>query len=148
CSCTLGVVVAKHQLLQSRWLTRQCRNLILAEDLHSLIEMFWFCSKSHRGARNLQIAQAVAAVETGCRAPSDGFDPCRAEMPELSEVARFHNASLADHTHPIGQPLDLRQHMAGQQDCPTLVTQLGDDLLKDDLHQRVESGSGLVEQQQ
>lgn len=69
-------------------------------------------------------------------------------MPQLAQGAGFHGPSLADDADAVAERLDLGQHMAGEQDRTAAVALLGDAALEDPLHQRVEPGGRLVEDEQ
>ena len=68
------------------------------------------------------------------------------EVAQLVEGAGLGRAAGADDRHAIAQRLDLSQDVAGEQDRAPRVAQLADDVLKDDLHQRIESGRRLIQQ--
>src|SRR5262245_57668764 len=70
------------------------------------------------------------------------------EMPKVVERAALHGAAAPDDAHAVAQRLHLGEHVARQQHGAALVANLADVLLELFLHQRVEPGGRLVEQQQ
>jgi len=69
-------------------------------------------------------------------------------MPQLGQRAALHGAAGADDAHPVAQCLHLGQDVAGQQHRAALGLHLADAVLEGTLHQRVESGGRLVQEQQ
>lgn len=69
-------------------------------------------------------------------------------MAQLVQRAALDGAALADDADPITQRLDLGQDMAGEQDGAPLPTGVADAALELRLHEGVEPGGGLVQDQQ
>ena len=77
-----------------------------------------------------------------------GGDRRPAEVPHRFQCPAFDGPAGADDRHPLAQPLGFGEDVAGQQHGGTAITGLGDALLKDVLHQRVQATTRLVEEQQ
>ena len=71
-----------------------------------------------------------------------------AEVPHRFQRAALDGPAGADDRHPFAQRLGLGEDVAGQQHRRAAVAGLGDALLKDVLHQRVQAAARFVEQQQ
>ena len=77
-----------------------------------------------------------------------GGDGRAGQLAQRVERARLHRAAGADDAHPIAERLDLGEDVARQQHRAALVADLLDAGLEHRLHQRVEAGGRLVEDQQ
>jgi hypothetical protein len=69
-------------------------------------------------------------------------------MAHVAQRPGLDDAAEPDDAHAVGQLLDLGQDVAGEQHGLAGGLRLEDDVLEDDLHQRVEPRGGFVEQQQ
>ena len=78
--------------------------------------------------------------------PTSGLDPLMEEA--FRECIEERRAAGTDDRDPVGEPLDLAQDVAGEQDRRPLGLVLGEALVEHLLHQRVQSGGRLVEQEQ
>ena len=67
---------------------------------------------------------------------------------QVGEAAGGDGATPADDAHPVGQRLDLVEDVAGEQHGDAVLPPLAHALLEGLLHQRVEPGRGLVEDEQ
>ena len=99
---------------------------------------------------------ALDRPRRGPRAARPGPAPARRPRPgrgcaagaAARQRAGLHGPALADDRDPVGQPLDLAEDVAGQQHGRARGRVLGDALVEDLLHQRVEPRGRLVEDQQ
>jgi hypothetical protein len=83
------------------------------------------------------------------RDPLDrGLDPAAAQVPELVERARLDRPALANDRDPVGEPLDLAEDVAREQHGRARRDPFGHTVREDLLHQRVQPGGRLVEDQQ
>ncbi len=64
------------------------------------------------------------------------------------QILDDHQTPLPDDPHPVGDPLDLRQDVGGEEDGPSLFLRLLHHPVELLLHQRVEPAGGFVEDQQ
>ncbi len=64
------------------------------------------------------------------------------------QILHDHQAPPANDSHPVGDPLDLRQDMGGEEDGPSLFLRLLHHPVELLLHQRVEPAGRFVEDQQ
>ena len=69
-------------------------------------------------------------------------------MAQLGQGAGLHGAAVPDDADPVAERLDLGEDVAGQQHGAALGADLADVLLEHRLHQRVQAGRRLVEDQQ
>ena len=67
---------------------------------------------------------------------------------QLGKGPGRHRPAAADDGHAVGQRLDLTEDVARQQDGAALLAPLAHDLLERLLHERVETGTRLVEHKQ
>lgn len=87
-------------------------------------------------------------VESGGRALGLGLHRRTGQVAHLAERPGLHVLPEPDDAHAVTELLDLGQDMAGEQYRLARFLRLRDDVLEDDLHERVESGRGLVQEQQ
>ncbi len=69
-------------------------------------------------------------------------------MAQVGERARLDHPTGPDDAHPVAQALDLGQDVAGEQDGPAAVAEPAHAGLEAALHDRVQAGRRLVEEQQ
>ena len=103
------------------------------------------------GGRAVLGGQVVDPLQLGqgVRPPVQlGDEGGAGHVAQLRERSRLDDPTLADDGEPIGQRLHLREDVAGEQHRAPGGLDLGDRLLEDHLHQRVQSGGRLVQQQQ
>ena len=82
------------------------------------------------------------------RVGEDGVDAGAAEVAHVGERAGLDGAAGADDADAVGERLDLAEDVAGEQHGAALAAQVLDDAAEDRLHQRVQPGGRLVEQEQ
>ena len=77
-----------------------------------------------------------------------GVDRGPGQVPHLGQRAGLGGPAVADDRHPVGERLRLGQDVAGQQHGAAALALVVDALAEDRLHQRVEAGRRLVQDQQ
>ena len=82
------------------------------------------------------------------RVGEDGVDAGAAEVAHVGEGAGLDGAAGADDAHVVGEGLDLAEDVAGEQHGAALAAHVLDGAAEDGLHQRVQPGGRLVEQEQ
>src|SRR5690606_11971308 len=99
-------------------------------------------------AAHLQVLDAGQGGEAVGRAGELGAHAGAGEVAQVGQRTALHGPALADDAHAVAQLLHLAEDVRGQQHGPAAVPLLGDATLEDLLHQRVEPGGRLVQDQQ
>ena len=99
-------------------------------------------------AVDLEVVHPGEPVEPGQRPHRLGGHRGAGQVPQLGQRPGLDPAPGPDDAHPVAQPLDLGEDVAGEQHRAPAVAEVVDALLEDRLHQRVEAARGLVEDQQ
>src|SRR5690606_4589585 len=144
----LLAVVSHEQLLQGGWLAHDRFHAHPGEDLHDLSEAIGVDFESGPAPghheivdpRNLSERRGVGAERDVERRPR--------QVPQLVEGARLDGPAVADDAHPVTEGFDLGEDVAGQEHGPAVGRVLLDHLPKSGLHQRVETGGRLVEDEE
>ena len=145
---TLVAVVAQEQLLERRRPAREAAHAGLREQAERLVEPRRVDREAHLGAVDAQVVDALEPGEAVDGLVGLDDDRRAGEVPQLVERAGLDRAPGPDDPHAMAERLDLGEDVAGQQHGAARGADLGDALLEDRLHQRVQAGGGLVEDQQ
>ena len=115
-----------------------------------------------RVGRALEGDQQVRAVDVASRTPGSArssplgghgarehdLQPLHGDRPKVLERVDGDQAPAPQDRDAVGDPLDLRQRVRGEEDRPPLRDDLPEQRVEALLHQRVEPGDRLVEDQQ
>ncbi len=102
----------------------------------------------HVGALDAQVVHAGQRGEAVRRRGEVGGDRETRQVAHLGETADLDGAPVPDDAHAIGQRLDLGEDVAREKRRAALLAELDEALAEHRVHQGVEAGGGLVEQQQ
>ena len=103
--------------------------------------------RRRRGPRARRAARA-APRSGGHGARELDLQPLDGDRPEVLERVDGDQAPAPQDRHAVGHALDLRQRVRGEEDGPALRDDLPEQRVEALLHQRVEPGDRLVEDQQ
>src|SRR6266540_4312720 len=120
----------------------------LAEPAHHLVEMLGIDIEPDLRVLNLETVDAREAVEAGGRPLQHDGDGSARQVAHLLQGSALLRAAQPNDAEAVAEGLDLGQDVAGEQHCPALGLDLPDAVLEDGLHQGVEAGRGLVEEQE
>ena len=138
----------QEQLFERGRLAGQAAQAGRAEHPDQPVELVGVHLAADPQAIGVQAVQAGQRVEPGRRPGQLGGDRRPGQVPQLGQAAGLHGAAAPDDRDPVAEHLDLGQDVAGQQHRPPSLPLLLDALAERGLHQRVEPGGRLVEQQQ
>ena len=143
-------VLLQEQLLQRRRLAGQALDTVLAEAGQDLADPGGVDGEGHAGPVGGEVLDAGDALEELDRrcVREDRVHAGAAEVAHVGEGARLDGAAEADDAHLVGEGLDLAEDVAGEQHGAALAAQLLHDAAEDGIHQRVQPGRRLVEEEQ
>ena len=143
----------QEQLLQRGRLAGQAPDPGRGEMPQHLIQPGGVHLAPHPGAAgpevlHVEVMHARHLVQPGGRPGQFGGDRRPGQMPQPGERAGFHGAARPDDRHPVTQRFHLGQDVAGEQHRAPLAAFFLHAGAERGLHQRVESGRGLIQDQQ
>ena len=140
--------MAHQQLLQRRGMCDQGAHAERRQGADHPVDPVPVDLEGHGRPLDAQVMDTDDPVQTLRDTVGLGDERGARHVAKLRQAAGLDDAPLAHDRDPVRQGLDLGEDMAGQQNRATRRLHLADGLLEDCLHQRIEAGSGLVEQQQ
>ena len=141
-------VVAQEQLLERRRRARQRPHVVLDEALEDAVQLAGVDAELRTRAVDARVVDPGQLSERADRFRRLDDHGRAGEVAQLAERSRLGGSASADDRHPIAQRLDLGEDVAGQEDGAARIAQLANDVLEDDLHQRVETRGRLVQEVQ
>src|SRR5439155_8871408 len=144
----LDPVMPQEQLLQRRRMANQAGDAKLAEPAHHLVEMLGVDVDLDLRVVNFETVNAGEAVEARDRRFQLGGDRGARQVAQLLQGFALLRAAQPNDAEAVAEGLYLGQDVAGEQHGPALGLDLPDAVLEDGLHQGVEAGRGLVEEQE
>src|SRR6266536_3504821 len=135
-------------LLQGRRLAGQRLHPERREALQHCVEMVVVDVEPRPGAFHDEVVDAGQLAQPGRRPRQVGRDRGAGEVAHLREGAGVDRTAGADDADPVAERLDLGEDVAGEQSRAPVGAFVPDAVAKHRLHQRVQAGCRLVEEEQ
>src|ERR1022692_372517 len=143
----LPVVMVQEDLLERRLPARELDDRMARERLDQRADAAGHLEAERVRSGGLGL-NAGERRQLGCRPREGHLDRLRAQVAQLGERPFVHEPAAAEDADTVAQRLDLAEDVRREEDRLPALLRLEHGLTKGDLHQRVESGGRLVEQEQ